>query len=107
MPLRLSDGGSPPREMAESARDLGHEWIALTDHSPRLTVAGGLSADRLLAQLELVTVLNGELAPFRILTGSRSTSSRMARSTSARTCSPRSPWWSPAGTRRGGSPPGR
>ncbi len=64
-----SDGGSPPREMAESARDLGHEWIALTDHSPRLTVAGGLSADRLLAQLELVTVLNGELAPFRILTG--------------------------------------
>src|SRR5258708_12451926 len=69
MPLRLSDGGSPPREMAESARDLGHEWIALTDHSPQLTVAGGLSADRLLAQLELVTVLNGELAPFRILTG--------------------------------------
>src|SRR5258708_33866849 len=55
--------------MAESARDLGDEWIALTDHSPRLTVAGGLSADRLLAQLELVTVLNGELAPFRILTG--------------------------------------
>ena len=43
--------------MAESARDLGHEWIALTDHSPRLTVAGGLSADRLLAQLELVTAL--------------------------------------------------
>jgi putative hydrolase len=64
-----SDGGSPPREMAEAARDLGHEWIALTDHSPRLTVAGGLSADRLLAQLELVTALNVELAPFRILTG--------------------------------------
>src|SRR3984957_4349551 len=32
-----SDGGSPPREMAEAARALGHEWIALTDHSPRLT----------------------------------------------------------------------
>ncbi len=47
--------------MAETARDLGHEWIALTDHSPQLTVAG--------AQLELVTALNGELAPFRILTG--------------------------------------
>ena len=42
-----SDGGSPPREMAETARDLGHEWIALTDHSPRLTVANGLSAARL------------------------------------------------------------
>jgi putative hydrolase len=64
-----SDGGAPPREMAEAARDLGHEWIALTDHSPRLTVAGGLSASRLRAQLELVTALNGELAPFRLLTG--------------------------------------
>jgi putative hydrolase len=55
--------------MAEAARELGHEWIALTDHSPRLTVAGGLSAERLLAQLELVAELNAELAPFRILTG--------------------------------------
>ena len=64
-----SDGGSPPREMAETARDLGHEWIALTDHSPRLTVANGLSAARLEAQLELVDELNSELAPFRILTG--------------------------------------
>jgi putative hydrolase len=64
-----SDGGSPPREMAEAARDLGHEWIALTDHSPRLTVANGLSASRLEAQLELVASLNEELAPFRILTG--------------------------------------
>src|SRR5690242_1604790 len=64
-----SDGGSPPREMAEAARGLGHEWIALTDHSPRLTVANGLSASRLLAQLELVEALNEELAPFRILTG--------------------------------------
>ena len=64
-----SDGGSPPREMAETARDLGHEWIALTDHSPRLTVANGLSAARLEAQLRLVDELNSELAPFRILTG--------------------------------------
>jgi putative hydrolase len=65
-----SDGGSPPQEMAESARDdVGHEWIALTDHSPRLTVASGLSVERLQAQLELVSRLNGELAPFRILTG--------------------------------------
>ena len=55
--------------MAEAARALGHEWIALTDHSPRLTVANGLSASRLEAQLELVASLNAELAPFRILTG--------------------------------------
>ena len=64
-----SDGGSPPREMAEAARGLGHEWIALTDHSPRLTVANGLSAERLIDQLELISRLNADLAPFRILTG--------------------------------------
>jgi putative hydrolase len=56
-----SDGGSPPLEMAEAARVLGHEWIALTDHSPRLTVANGLSASRLEAQLELVEVLNADI----------------------------------------------
>src|SRR6201996_9111578 len=65
----FSDGGSSPQEMAEAARALGHEWIALTDHSPRLTVANGLSAERLEAQLDLVEELNGTLAPFRILTG--------------------------------------
>src|SRR5215469_15698194 len=64
-----SDGGSPPLEMAEAARVLGHEWIALTDHSPRLTVANGLSAERLTAQLALIEQLNADLAPFRILTG--------------------------------------
>ena len=93
--------------MAEAARALGHEWIALTDHSPRLTVANGLTAERLLAQLDLVGELNAELAPFRILTGSRSTSSRTARSTSERTCSPGWTWWWPACTPCCGCPPGR
>jgi putative hydrolase len=64
-----SDGGSPPAEMAEAARALGHEWMALTDHSPRLTVANGLSVERLGEQLELIGNLNAEFAPFRILTG--------------------------------------
>jgi putative hydrolase len=64
-----SDGGSPPLEMAEAARVLGHEWIALTDHSPRLTVANGLSAERLTEQLALIEELNAGLAPFRILSG--------------------------------------
>ncbi len=64
-----SDGGSPIREMAEAARVHGHEYWALTDHSPRLTVAHGLDADRLRSQLEVVAELNEELAPFRILTG--------------------------------------
>jgi putative hydrolase len=64
-----SDGGSPIREMAEAARLLGHDWVVLTDHSPRLTVANGLSAERLRRQLDVVAELNRELAPFRILTG--------------------------------------
>jgi putative hydrolase len=64
-----SDGGSPIREMAEAAIGLGHEYLALTDHSPRLTVANGLSPARLEQQLDVVAALNEELAPFRILTG--------------------------------------
>jgi putative hydrolase len=64
-----SDGGSPIEEMAEAARDLGHKYIALTDHSPRLSVAHGLDRERLLRQLELVAELNTAMAPFRILTG--------------------------------------
>jgi putative hydrolase len=64
-----SDGGSPIREMAEAARALGHRYWALTDHSPRLTIAHGLNADRLREQLDVVAELNAELAPFRILTG--------------------------------------
>jgi len=64
-----SDGGSPIREMAEAARELGHDYLVLTDHSARLTVAHGLNAERLRAQLDVVVELNRELAPFRILTG--------------------------------------
>lgn len=64
-----SDGGSGILEMAEAARSLGHEYIALTDHSPRLTVANGLSAERLRRQIDEVARLNAGLAPFRILTG--------------------------------------
>jgi len=64
-----SDGGSPIEEMALAARDLGHEYVVLTDHSPRLTVANGLTAERLRRQLDVVAELNERLAPFRILTG--------------------------------------
>ena len=55
--------------MAVAARALGHDYIALTDHGPRLTVAHGLDAERLLSQLEVVERMNEEMAPFRILTG--------------------------------------
>ncbi|HEY6427784.1 MAG TPA: PHP domain-containing protein, partial [Acidimicrobiales bacterium] len=64
-----SDGGSPIAEMAEAARDLGREYLVLTDHSARLTVAHGLNEERLLEQLDVVRALNEEMSPFRILTG--------------------------------------
>lgn len=64
-----SDGGATIREMADAAVEIGHAYLAITDHSPRLTVANGLSADRLRAQLVEIQALNEELSPFRILTG--------------------------------------
>jgi putative hydrolase len=64
-----SDGGSPIEAMAYAARALGHDYLVLTDHSPRLTVAHGLSRERLLDQVKEVSVLNERLAPFRVLTG--------------------------------------
>jgi putative hydrolase len=65
-----SDGGSPIEEMALAAVELGHEYLVLTDHSPRLTVANGLSPARLRSQLDRVAKLNDALPDgFRVLTG--------------------------------------
>jgi putative hydrolase len=64
-----SDGGSPLEIMVAAAIELDHEWLAVTDHSPRLTVAHGLSAERLRAQLALIERVSEVVAPFRILTG--------------------------------------
>lgn len=65
-----SDGGSPIEEMALAAVELGHEYLVLTDHSPRLTVARGLTAARLREQLDYIATVNEALpAGFRVLTG--------------------------------------
>ncbi|MFD4246940.1 PHP domain-containing protein [Streptomyces sp. NPDC058525] len=64
-----SDGGSPIEAMGRAAAALGHEYAVLTDHSPRLTVARGLSPERLREQLLVVAELNEAWAPFRLLTG--------------------------------------
>ncbi|HSH22648.1 MAG TPA: PHP domain-containing protein [Acidimicrobiales bacterium] len=73
-----SDGGAEIATMARAARAHGHEYLVLTDHSPRLRVANGLTPERLRRQLEEVVAVNAELAgeaeageapPFRILTG--------------------------------------
>jgi putative hydrolase len=49
-----SDGGSPIEEMVHAATLVGHEYLALTDHSPRLTVANGLTPERLAQQLDVI-----------------------------------------------------
>ncbi|WP_309128623.1 PHP domain-containing protein [Microbacterium sp.] len=55
-----SDGTTPIGDMVEAARALGHEYLAITDHSPRLRVARGLSAERLREQMPLVRAQSGE-----------------------------------------------
>ena len=64
-----SDGGSPLEEMMLTAQALGHEYCAITDHSPRLTVARGLTAERLREQIAVIDDLNELMAPFRCLRG--------------------------------------
>ncbi len=71
-----SDGGSPIEAMARAAAALGHSYLVLTDHSPRLTVAHGLSPERLVRQIEVVEEVNKAVVqagpqgrPFRLLTG--------------------------------------
>ena len=121
-----SDGGSPIEEMAFTAIELGHDYLVLTDHSPRLTVANGLSVARLTRQLGVVEAINEHLGG-RATAGSgcsrasRSTSSTTARSTRPtrcwpgstyawRRCTPSSRWTRRAMTRRmvaGGAQPVR
>ena len=65
-----SDGGSPLEEMALTAIELGQSWLAITDHSPRLKVANGLSAARLTQQIARVRGVDAALGGrFRLLTG--------------------------------------
>src|SRR5690606_19570195 len=62
-----SDGTTPISAMADAARALGHEYLAVTDHSPRLRVARGLSAERLREQIPLVRAES--TADFTMLAG--------------------------------------
>lgn len=64
-----SDGGSPIELMADAARTLGREYLALTDHSPSLKIANGLSAERLREQLDVVADVNAGSGGFRLLAG--------------------------------------
>lgn len=64
-----SDGGSSIQEMVVTAIDLGHDYLVLTDHSPRLKIANGLSTERLLTQLGIIDSINSAVGDFRLLKG--------------------------------------
>lgn len=65
-----SDGGSPIEEMVLTAVELGQEWMVLTDHSPRLRIANGLSAARLAEQLTLLGRIDASLGDaFTVMSG--------------------------------------
>jgi len=64
-----SDGKASVKEMAEAARDLGYEYLAICDHTRSVRVVPGLDADDLRQQGEEIAAVNEELAPFRILRG--------------------------------------
>lgn len=64
-----SDGGADLEHMAQAAVTLGHDYLVITDHSPRLTVAHGLDPERLARQLDEIERVNTVLAPFRLLRG--------------------------------------
>lgn len=62
-----SDGQAPIAAMADAARAVGREYVALTDHSPRLRVANGLTAERLARQLDELPLYSG--GGFTLLSG--------------------------------------
>jgi putative hydrolase len=65
-----SDGGSPIEEMVLTGVELEHDWMVLTDHSPSLRVANGLTVERLTRQLAIVDGVNRSLAGhFTLLKG--------------------------------------
>jgi putative hydrolase len=64
-----SDGGSSIAEMARAAHWRGRDYQVLTDHSPRLTIANGLTAERLAEQLDVVAEVDASYEDFRLLSG--------------------------------------
>jgi len=64
-----TDGVDSIEEMARAAKGLGHQYLAITDHSKRVTVAEGLDAKELAKQIEEIDKINEKLNDFRILKG--------------------------------------
>ncbi len=65
-----SDGRNSIREMAEAAKARGYAYLAVTDHSKRLTIANGLDEKRLRVQMEEIDAVNSEMKGVTVLKGS-------------------------------------
>ncbi|MCF7886646.1 MAG: DNA polymerase/3'-5' exonuclease PolX [Candidatus Marinimicrobia bacterium] len=66
MHSQYSDGGATIEEMAQAAQELGHEYIGITDHSQRVTIANGLDADELAKEIDEIDRINEKFDDFRI-----------------------------------------
>ncbi len=66
---RWSDGSHSIEELVTAAREMGYSYIAVTDHSKGLGIAGGLSAEALLRQKREIDALNRKLRGFRVFSG--------------------------------------
>lgn len=66
---KYTDGRNTIEEMAQAARDIGYEYIAITDHSQHVTVAGGLKPDQLRKQMREIDKLNEKLDGIVLLKG--------------------------------------
>src|SRR5882724_7814345 len=64
-----SDGKNSIEEMAEAARELGHQYIAITDHSKAVTVANGLDEKRMAAHIKKIHDANDKDLGIRVLAG--------------------------------------
>lgn len=64
-----SDGANSIEQMAEAARELGYEYLAVTDHSKSQVIANGLQPDRLLRHVEQVRKVSGKLKGITLLAG--------------------------------------
>jgi DNA polymerase (family 10) len=69
MHTTASDGKNSIEEMAEAARKLGHEYIAITDHSKAVTVANGLDEKRMEANIKRLHAANSEKLGIQVLAG--------------------------------------
>jgi DNA polymerase (family 10) len=69
MHTTASDGHNTLEEMVEAAQERGYDYVAITDHSPRVAVAQGLDAEHLAKRIDEIDELNEKLGGIRVLKG--------------------------------------